>query len=178
MIKILLVLLLSSYVVADEYLLPEDWETNPRPKNTELLITLSDFNKRMPKYFKTIPQCRAAKFSKPKLINDGKSAYQEIELNTSKIDVIATIADSKKLTNISFTSEGKIKNDNDLQAMMCATYSIMRTLQPDYETQDGALRQASHLWKISKDKPFELSYFFDRIKAQHTPFELTIYPAN
>ena len=175
---ILLTLLLSSYVVADEYLLPEDWETNPRPKNTELLITLNDFNKRMPKYFKTIPQCSAAKLTKPKLFKDGKNAYQEIVLNDSKIDVIAYIAESKKLTTINFTSEGKIKNDNDLRAMICAAYAIIRTLQPEYETQKGALDKAGRIWVLSKDKPFRMTLITDRMTAQHVPFQFDITPTD
>lgn len=171
-------LTLTNHLLADEYLIPEDWETNPKPKRVELLITLNDFNKRMLKYFKTIPQCSAAKLSKPRLINDGKSAYQEIELNASKINLITGIADSKKLTNINFTSEGKIKNDNDLRAMICAGYAVIRTLQPEYETQKGALDKASRIWILSKDKPFRMTLITDRMTAQHVPFQFEITPTD
>lgn len=152
-----------------------DTDTIIKSNHIELMITLHDLNKGMVKFFKTIPQCSNATLTEPRLFKDGKNSYQEIILNSSKIDVITDIAESGKLTNIKFTSMGKIKNDSDLRAMMCSAYSVMRTLQPKDITQEDALKQAKHLWISSKDKPYETSYFSDKIKAQHIPFEFNVY---
>lgn len=62
--------------------------------------------------------------------------------------------------------------------MMCSTYAIMRTLQPDYESHDQAMKQMTHIWKSAKDKPFEMAYYFDKMKAQYVPFELNVYPSS
>lgn len=120
---ILITLVLSSYVVADEYLIPEDWEAKPNPKSTELLITLNDFNKKIDQHLKDYPQCNNFKMTKDKLFNDGKNAFQELTINDKLLEVTASITNNKMLTQLQIASHSNPKDDMAMRAMICITYA-------------------------------------------------------
>lgn len=141
----------------------------------ELTLTAKQFDKGVKKYFNTIPQCAEIKVDKLRLINDGANGYQEFKLGNVTFTVVLKISEKNKLTNIQITSTSNAKNEQARQGMLCSTYSVMRMLQPKLASKDDALKQAGHLWTLAKEAPFEMTYYFDRIKAQFTPFELNVY---
>lgn len=141
----------------------------------ELTLTAKQFDKGVKKYFNTIPQCAEIKVDELRLINDGANGYQEFKLGNVTFTVILKISEKDKLTNIKITSTGNAKNEQARQGMLCSTYSVMRMLQPKLASKGDALKQAGHLWTLAKEAPFEMTYYFDRIKAQFVPFELNIY---
>ena len=110
-----------------------------------------------------------------RLINDGANGYQEFKLGNVTFTAVLKISEKDKLTNIQITSTSNAKNEQARQGMLCSTYSVMRMLQPKLASKDDALKEAGHLWTLAKEAPFEMTYYFDRIKAQFTPFELNVY---
>jgi len=174
----LLVLLLSCYVVADEYLIPEDWDKKETAPRIDLTISLNDFSKRISKNLKDYPQCSSFKLSKAKLFNDGNNALQELIINNALLEITTTITNNKKLAYIQISSHGNAKNDLAMRAMVCATYASARSIQPSYGTKQSVLDQATFLWKTAIKEPFEIGFELGKIKAQYTPFQLTIYPNN
>jgi hypothetical protein len=140
-----------------------------------LPLTAKQFDKGVKKYFKTFPQCAEIKIDELRLFNDGANGYQEFQLDNITFTVMLNIDEKDKLTNIQITSSGNAKNEQARQGMLCSTYAVMRMLQPKLASKDDALKQAGHLWVLAKDAPFEMTYYFDRIKAQFVPFELNVY---
>lgn len=160
-----------------EYLLPEDWETKKdEPKAPEVLqLTPKSFQGGIAKYIKEIPQCAAAKLGKGNPIKDGQVVYQELKLNGAEVDIILNVSESGKISNAKFTGPNGAKDDAQLQLMMCSTYAIMRTLQPEYEKPEQAQRNMSHVWKSAATKPFKMAFYFNSIQTQYVPFEMNVF---
>lgn len=160
-----------------EYLIPEDWDSKKdEPKAPEVLeLTPKSFEAGIAKYIKEIPQCAAAKLGKGNPIKDGKVVYQELKLNGAEVDIILDVSETGKISNAKFTGPKGAKDDAQLQLMMCSTYAIMRTLQPEYEKPDQARSNMSHVWKSAATKPFKMAFYFNSIQTQYLPFEMNVF---
>ncbi|MPQ68317.1 MULTISPECIES: hypothetical protein [unclassified Pseudomonas] len=161
------------------YLLPEDYqdEQGTPQKDKSLNLTPREFKEGVIKYLKQIPQCSLSKLTPEHMINDGAVIYQELNLGGAKLDVFVDVAESGKISKIKFL-ESRGSKDESLQAIMCSTYAVMRTLWPDEKLQshEQALDSMTRLWTLAADKPFEMSFFFDKIKAQVVPFLMEVNP--
>lgn len=144
-------------------------------EETYLELTPKSFQAGMGKHLKEIPQCAAAKLSKGELIKDGKVVYQALKMNGASVEVILDVSAKGKISNAKFTGAEGAKNDAQLRAMMCSTYAVMRTLQPDYESSAQAQSNMNHLWQSAASKPFTKAFYFNTIKAQYVPFEMNVY---
>ncbi|AZL68800.1 hypothetical protein [Pseudomonas oryziphila] len=176
-IGLLMVPLVASAAQKTEYLIPENWEANKSTAATEtsLDLTPKSFQSGMSKHLKEIPQCADAKLGKGELIKDGTVVYQTLKLNGAGLDIILDVNSKGKISNAKFTGPEGPQNDPQLRVMMCSTYAVMRTLQPQYETPEQAQRNMSHLWKSAVSKPFTKAFYFNTIKAQSVPFEMNVY---
>ncbi|MEW9905280.1 hypothetical protein [Pseudomonas putida] len=176
-IGLLMFPLLAVAAQKTEYLIPEDWESNKKaaPEETYLELTPKSFQAGMGKYVKEIPQCASAKLSKGEVIKDGKYVYQTLKLSGASVDILLDVNAKGKIAKAKFTGPEGAKNDAQLQAMMCSTYAVMRTLQPEYEKSSQAQKNMTHLWKSAAEKPFTKAFYFNSIKAQYVPFEMNVY---
>ena len=160
-----------------EYLIPEDWESKKdEPKAPPSLeLTPKAFQVGMAKHIKEIPQCKAAKLGAGSPIKDGQVVYQELKLDGAEVDIILDVNPAGKISNAKFTGPNGAKDNSQLQLMMCSTYAIMRTLQPEYEKPEQAQRNMSHVWKSAATKPFKMAFYFNSIKTQYVPFEMNVF---
>lgn len=160
-----------------EYLIPEDWESKKdEPKAPPSLeLTPKAFQVGMAKHIKEIPQCKAAKLGAGNPIKDGQVVYQELKLDGAEVDIILDVNPAGKISNAKFTGPNGAKDNSQLQLMMCSTYAIMRTLQPEYEKPEQAQRNMSHVWKSAATKPFKMAFYFNSIKTQYVPFEMNVF---
>lgn len=144
-------------------------------EETHLDLTPKSFQAGMGKHLKEIPQCAAARLGKGEVIKDGKAVYQTLKMNGASVEVILNVGAHGKVSNAKFTGAEGAKNDAQLRAMMCSTYAVMRTLQPEYETSSQAQSNMNHLWTSAATKPFTKAFYFNTIKAQYVPFEMNVY---
>lgn len=144
-------------------------------EESTLDLTPKSFQAGMGKHLKEIPQCAAAKLSKADQIKDGRVVYHTLTMNGASVEVLLDLGKAGKIAKAKFTGAAGANNDAQLRAMMCSTYAVMRTLQPDYETPDQAQSNMSHLWKSAASKPFTKAFYFNTIKAQYVPFEMNVY---
>lgn len=176
-ISLMLFPLIAGAAQKTEYLIPENWEAgkSTAQQDSYLELTPKSFQAGMGKYIKEIPQCAAAKLGKGELIKDGKVMYQTLKLGGAAVDILLDVNAKGKIANARFTGPAGAKDDAQLQVMMCSTYAIMRTLQPEYETPGQASKNMTHLWKSAASKPFTKAFYFNTIKAQYVPFEMNVY---
>ena len=160
-----------------EYLIPEDWESKKdEPKAPPSLeLTPKSFQVGMAKHIKEIPQCKAAKLGSGKPIKDGQVVYQELKLNGAEVDIVLSVNPTGKISNAKFTGPNGAKDNAQLELMMCSTYAIMRTLQPEYEKPEMAQRNMSHVWKSAATKPFKMAFYFNSIQTQYVPYEMNVF---
>lgn len=143
--------------------------------STALTLTPKTFQSGMTKYIKEIPQCASAKLAKASLMKDGQVVYQQLKLDGAEVDILLDVNKAGKISNAKFTGPADAKDESQLQLMMCSTYAIMRTLQPEYESPAQAQRNMTHLWKSAASKPFKMAFYFNSIKAQYVPFEMNVF---
>lgn len=176
-ISLMLIPLIAGAAQKTEYLIPENWEAGKSDAKEEshLELTPKTFQAGMGKHLKEIPQCSTAKLSKGELIKDGKVVYQTLKLGSASVDVILDLSANGKIANAKFTGSQGAKNDAQVQVMMCSTYAVMRTLQPDYETPEQASGNMAHVWKSAASKPFTMAFYFNSIKTQYVPFEMNVF---
>lgn len=160
-----------------EYLIPEDWESKKAepaaPPSLEL--TPKSFQVGMVKHIKEIPQCVTAKLGQGSPLKDGQVVYQELKMNGAEVDIILDVNPAGKISNAKFTGPNGAKDDAQLQLMMCSTYAIMRTLQPEYEKPAQARKNMGHVWKSAATKPFKMAFYFNNIQTQYVPFEMNVF---
>lgn len=144
-------------------------------EETHLDLTPKSFQAGMGKHLKEIPQCAAAKLGNGELIKGGKVVYQTLKMNGASVEVILDVSVKGKISNAKFTGAEGAQNDAQLRAMMCSTYAVMRTLQPEYETPTQAQSNMNHLWSSAASKPFTKAFYFNTIKAQYVPLEMNVY---
>jgi hypothetical protein len=160
-----------------EYLIPEDWESKKdEPKAPEVLeLTPKSFAAGIAKYVKEVPECAAAKLGKGNPMKDGQVVYQELKLKGAEVDIFLDVSQSGKISNAKFTGPKGVKDDAQVLLMMCSTYAIMRTLQPEYEKPEQAQSNMSHVWKSAATKPFKMAFYFNSIQTQYVPFEMNVF---
>ncbi|WJM94950.1 hypothetical protein QEP73_15320 [Pseudomonas defluvii] len=160
-----------------EYLIPEDWDSkkSEAPAESYLELTPKSFQAGMKKHLKEIPQCASAKLSNAEPIKDGKVVYHTIKLNNAAVDVLLDVNGKGKISNAKFTGPESAKNDPQLAVMMCSTYAIMRTLQPEYEKPQQAQKNMKHVWQSAASKPFRMAFYYNNIKTQFVPFEMNVF---
>lgn len=160
-----------------EYLIPEDWDSKEdEPKETEALqLTPTSFQAGIKKHMKEIPQCAAAKLDKGSPLNDGQVVYHELTLNGAKVEIFLNVSKSGKILNAKFAATNSAKDDAQLRGMLCSTYAVMRTLQPDLESSDAALKSAKTAWERAKTQPFKMGFYFNSIRTQYVPFEMSVF---
>ncbi|UCZ84907.1 hypothetical protein LGQ10_00865 [Pseudomonas sp. L5B5] len=129
----------------------------------------------MKKRFKEVPQCSDAAFGKAQAVKNGEVIYQTLSLKGGQLEMFVEINSAGKVGKVKFLGIKGAKNDPELRLMMCSTYAVMRTLQPDLESSDVALKKSSRAWTLSKQKPFEMAFYFNKVKTQYVPFEMIIY---
>lgn len=144
-------------------------------EETTLDLTPKSFQAGVAKHLKEIPQCTDATLSKGAPMKDGKVVYQTLKMNGATVEVVLDVSAKGQISNAKFTGADGAKNDAQLRAMMCSTYAVMRTLQPDYETPSQAQSNMNHLWKSAVSAPFTKAFYFNTIKAQYVPFEMNVY---
>lgn len=160
-----------------EYLLPEDWEAkkDEPPSTASLELTPKSFQAGMAKHIKEIPQCAAAELGKESPLKGGRVLFQELKMNGKKVDIFLDINPAGKLSNAKFIGPDGVKDDAQLRLMMCSTYAVMRTLQPDLETPEEAQKSMTHVWKSAATKPFKMAFYFNNIQTQYLPFEMNVF---
>jgi len=160
-----------------EYLLPPDGE----PVDTQakapagLPLTPKAFRAGIAKYIKEVPQYSAAKLDAGNVLKDGAIVHQALKLNGSEVDILLDVNAAGKISNAKFNGPKGAKDDAQLRLMMCSTYAIMRTLQPDLESPAAAQANMKHSWESAANQPFEKSFYFNKIKTQYVPFEMNVY---
>ncbi|UQS91718.1 hypothetical protein M5C90_10810 [Pseudomonas chlororaphis subsp. piscium] len=159
-----------------EYLIPEDWATKKPPKQVDgLPLSPKELESGMKKRFKEIPQCSAVSFGTANVVKDGAAVYQTLSQAGAQLDVIIDVNSEGKVGNAKFIGAKGAKDDPELQLMMCSTYAVMRTLQPDLETREKAQKNMKHVWVSAQQKPFEMAFYFNKIKTQYVPFEMNVH---
>lgn len=116
------------------------------------------------KYGKQTPQCSAVKSSM-------QGPLQRLDYGVGKIEVLYTYS-GKALESITLHGPDGARNDGQMRAMMCATAALLQAMQPEYQTAEGAMSGAAHLWKSSASAPFTMAYYFDQVTAQQVPLQL------
>lgn len=160
-----------------EYLIPEDWESKkdvPQSPPT-LQLTPKSLQAGIGKHVKEIPQCKTAALGAGNILNEGRVVYQELKLGDAKVEMILDVNPSGKISNAKFSGPDGARDSAQLQAMMCATYAVMRTLQPSLETPDKARKNMGHVWKLAETKPFKMAFYFNNIQTQYVPFEMNVF---
>gem|GEM_PF-2324687 len=160
-----------------EYLIPEDWDSKKDEPSApaSLELTPKSFQAGMVKHIKEIPQCAAATLGKGSPLKDGRVVYQELKMNGAEVDIILDVNPAGKISNAKFTGPNGAKDNAQLQLMMCSTYAVMRTLQPDLEKPEQAQKNMVHVWKSAATKPFKMAFYFNNIQTQYVPFEMTVF---
>ncbi|MBA4287519.1 MAG: hypothetical protein C0439_00840 [Pseudomonas sp.] len=160
-----------------EYLIPEDWDSKkdapPAPSTLEL--TPKTFHAGMAKHLKEMPQCSSATLGKGKLLKDGDLVAQVIKQGSAEVDVILEVAKTGKISNAKFTGPKGPKDDPQLRLMMCSTYAIMRTLQPELESPEAAAKSMNTAWVRAAKEPFKMGFYFSSIRTQFVPFEMNVF---
>lgn len=160
-----------------EYLIPEDWESKKDEPvaPTSLALTPKSFQVGMLKYIKEIPQCGAARLGKGSPLKGGQVIYQELKMNGVEVDIILDVNSAGKISNAKFTGPRGAKDDAQLRLMMCSTYAIMRTLQPEYEKPAQARENMGYVWTSAETKPFKMAFYSNSIQTQFVPFEMNVF---
>jgi hypothetical protein len=160
-----------------EYLLPADYDPAKSPdssgKKPGLQLTAKAFQAGMKKYIRDDVDCETAELTSPSVLKEGAVVYQQIDVAGAKLDVFLDIGEKGRISNARF--ESGTKDQDHLVAMLCATYALMRTIEPKYIKPDAAKRDALHLWQEARAKPFTKAYMSNTFKAQMTPFQVNIY---
>ena len=94
----------------------------------------------MKKRFKEVPQCSDVAFGKAQAVKNSEVIYQTLSLKGGQLEMFVEINSSGKVGKVKFLGIKGAKNDPELRLMMCSTYAVMRTLQPDLESSDVALK--------------------------------------
>ena len=160
-----------------EYLLPQDWESQPaaKPAEKSLSLTPKAFQSGMTLHVKEIPQCSSATLTPGKLVKNGTVVYQQLKSKGAEVDIILHLNPSGTIASAQFVAPQSAKDNAQLSAMMCSTYAIMRTLQPDLETKAAAQANMKHSWASAAQKPFVKAFYFNTIKTQLVPLEMNVY---
>ena len=160
-----------------EYLLPADFDDasaadNPA-KKAGLALTVKTFQAGMKKNIGDDVDCKTAKLTALSSMKKGAVVYQQIDVSGAKLDVFLDIGPKSQITNARF--ESSVKDQDHLVAMLCATYGLMRTIEPKYITPAAAKKDALHLWQEAQAKPFTKAFMFNTFKAQMTPFQMNVF---
>ena len=160
-----------------EYLLPADFDdasvaTKP-DKKPGLQLTAKAFQAGMKKFIGDDVDCKTAKLTAPSSMKNGKVVYQQIDVAGSKLDVFLDVGAESRITNVRF--ESGVKDQDHLVAMLCATYGLMRTIEPKYITPAAVKKDALHLWQEAQTKPFSKAFMFNTFKAQMVPFQVNVF---
>ncbi|AXK52617.1 hypothetical protein [Pseudomonas protegens] len=160
-----------------EYLIPEDWDSKKDEAKPAggLPLTSKELESGMKKRFKEVPQCSGVAFGKAQAMKNGEVIYQTLSLKGAQLEMFVEINSAGKVGNAKFLGSKGAKDDPELRLMMCSTYAVMRTLQPELESSEAALKSSSRAWTLSKQKPFEMAFYFNKIKTQYVPFEMNVY---
>jgi hypothetical protein len=129
----------------------------------------------MTKHLAEMPDCADAKLDAPNPMRDGSIVLHELKSDDASVDIMLQVDQTGKLSEAKFTGPESPKNDPQLQLMMCATYAIMRTLQPQYETPAQASKNVAHVWKSAANKPFKMAFYFNTIDTRLLPFEMVVH---
>jgi hypothetical protein len=159
-----------------EYLLPEGYQDSdaPPPVNKPgLELTVKALQTGIKKYMPEEEDCKAVKFGEAQLFKDGQAMLQTLSLDAAKVDALAEIAEDKKILKLRFYAPVR---DEDHQVLIaCATYALMRTLQPKYATPQFAHKDTLHLWQEAQTKPFTKGFFFNKFVAQVVPLQVEVF---
>ncbi|WP_282372916.1 hypothetical protein [Pseudomonas sp. PS02290] len=160
-----------------EYLLPADFDdtsVSDKPdQKPGLQLTAKAFQAGMKKFIGDDVDCKTAKLTAPSSMKKGKVVYQQIDVAGSKLDVFLDMGAESRITNVRF--ESAVKDQDHLVAMLCATYGLMRTIEPNHITPAAAKKDALHLWQEAQTKPFSKAFMFNTFKAQMVPFQVNIF---
>ncbi len=122
------------------------------------------------KYLQEIPQCASMVVAKALSVQDGTAWSYDLQGQADFTMLVEVQSQQVK----SITVDHRQEFPDAMQDMLCVTYSLIRTLQPDLSNPEDAFMQAQGLWAVAKTKPVQKNYLFNSFKVQSHPVKLTV----
>lgn len=150
-------------------------QATPKPAAPEkgLQITPKALQAGMQAFIREEQDCRSVTFAGVRTLKKGAVIRQKLQREGAEVDVSLDVSKAGNVTNARFAAD--TKDPAHLTVMLCATYAVMRTLQPKAVSQEAARQAALELWQQAQQKPTTKTFAPNRFKAQMAPFELNAF---
>jgi hypothetical protein len=158
-------------------MLPAQAAKKPEPKphaapETSLGITAATLQAGMKKYIQEEADCRSVTFGDTKALKKGARVRQRLQRDGAQVDVTLDVSKAGNVSNARFAAP--TKDPAHLTVMLCATYAVMRTLQPKGQALDTARSTALEMWQKAQQQPVQVPFAAHQFRAQMKPFELNV----
>ena len=150
-------------------------QATPKPAAPEkgLQITPKALQAGMQAFIREEQDCRSVTFAGVRTLKKGAVIRQKLQREGAEVDVSLDVSKAGNVTNARFAAD--TKDPAHLTVMLCATYAVMRTLQPKAVSPEAARQAALELWQQAQQKPTTKTFAPNRFKAQMAPFELNAF---
>lgn len=153
--------------------LPAEAAKKPDPKpQASLGITPAALQAGVKKYIQEEADCRAVRFGETKTLKKGARVRQRLERDGAQVDMTLDVSKAGTVSNARFAAP--TKDPAHLTVMLCATYAVMRTLQPKGQALDSARTTALNVWQKAQQQKVQVPFASHQFKAQMQPFELNV----
>lgn len=148
-------------------------KAKPAEPQSSLNLTPQALQAGVQRFIKEEADCGSVTFESVRTQKKGAVIRQKLEREGAKVDMTLEVAKSGKVSNARFAAP--TKDPAHLTVMLCGTYALMRTLQPNPGNPAVARQAALDLWQQAQQKTYTKALGNAKFRAQMAPFEVNAF---